>query len=99
MDANLALVIIVAILGLIAVFAFFRYRRSGQVRLKGPFDTELNLEAQNDKSFGSHAVNVEDAEIGSQAVVGDETGRGVNVKSVKIGGDLNATSKNTVPKD
>jgi hypothetical protein len=98
MDSTTAAVIVAAIFGLVILGFFMVFRARGQAKIKGPFNTQLEVRGENQKLNidTKPGVSVQDAVSRSgKLVAADETGRGTSVKKVDIFGDIEATSSPT----
>jgi hypothetical protein len=84
-------IIIVAILGLLAIFAFIRYRGSTQVKINGPWKIGMELEASNNRA---PAVVIEDAKaIEGGLRVYEGTGTGAHIRHVEMKTDIQVTTR------
>lgn len=93
MDTTLAVVIVIAIFALIVVAAFLVFRQRGRVRIKGPFDTGLDLDASNQAAPPMPGVKVKGAKsTGGGLVADDRTGRGADVEEVEVQDDILVSS-------
>ena len=93
MDTNLTYIIIVGILAVIALVAFFLFRQRTKIELKGPFGTELKVDATNKPTPPTPAVKGEDIKSRKGGLKAyDETGRGVEVKGVEVEKDVDLKS-------
>ena len=101
MDTTTAAILVVVLFALIAVAAFFVFRQRSSVKIKGPFETGLELDASNDPPPAS-GVMIEDAKAGRNVAARDEYGNPVIVRRVDAKGDVTASStqprNNTDPK-
>jgi hypothetical protein len=79
-------ILIVVVLGLVAIVAFLRYSQRARVKIKGPGNTGLDLDASNDPQ---PAIKVEDARSrkgGFSAT--DQSGRGIDGKKIDVEKDI-----------
>jgi hypothetical protein len=91
-------VIVIALFALIIVAAFLVFRLRGKVKIKGPLGTGLELDATNEMKPPTPAVRVEGAESRSGGLLAnDRTGRGAEVKDVKVEADIRVSS--SLPKE
>ena len=93
MDTNLTYIIIVGIFAIIALVAFFQFRKRTKVDFNGPFGTGLKVDASNEPTPPTPAVkgeNIKSRKGGLKAH--DETGRGVDVKDVEVEKDVDLKS-------
>ncbi len=94
-DTNLAYILLVALLALVAIVGFLRYQRKGNVEIQGPFGTKLKFKGENDQSSDKlkQGVNVTDARSAEGGLYADDgTGR-VNVERVDVKDDIIISSK------
>jgi hypothetical protein len=95
MSSTEADVLIVAILVLVAVYAFIRYRGSAKVKIHGPGKIGMDLDASNDRA---PAVVVEDAKSHEGGIrVEDGTGAGAHVRRVEAEQDIHVTARSEKP--
>jgi hypothetical protein len=74
-------ILIVVVLGLVAIFAFLRYGRRARVKIKGPGNTGLDLDASDDPQAAIRAEDVKSRKGGITAT--DETGWASTPKRLK----------------
>ncbi|MGC2694699.1 MAG: hypothetical protein WA738_02825 [Candidatus Angelobacter sp.] len=80
-------ILIVVVLGLVAIFAFLRYSQRARVKIKGPGNIGLDLDASNDPQA---AIRVEDAKSRKGGLSAtDETGRGIDGRKIEVEKDIN----------
>lgn len=92
MDTTTAAILVVVLFAIIAVAAFFVFRQRSSVKIKGPFETGLELDASNDPPPAS-GVTIEDAKAGRNIAARDEYGNPVTVRRVDAKeGDVTASS-------
>ncbi len=89
MDINTTLVIVIAIFGLIAVSAIWRFRKDIRIKIKGPQKTGLQVNGSSDPVLTTPGVKLEGAKSSEGRVVAtDGTGRGAAVKQVEAKRDV-----------
>ena len=89
-------VLIVAVLALVAIFSFLKFRKRTNVEIKGPGKTGLKINASNDPSPAVVAKDLKSRKGG--AVIQDKTGRGADVSEVDVETDIRITSEGQPPK-
>jgi hypothetical protein len=85
--------VLVAILAVVCIAAFFIYRQQVKVKLKGPLGTNFELEAANQSGPAAPRVVIEDAKAGGGIRAEDKTGGGANIRRAEAAGDITATSE------
>jgi len=94
MDVMTLAVVVVAIFALVvvAILLVFRQRASGKIQ--GPLGTGLEWDAANAPPPTTPAVKVKKVESrGGGLLAEDRTGRGVDLKDVKVQDDILASSE------
>jgi hypothetical protein len=93
MDNATLAILVIAIFALVALGAFQVFRRRAHVTMKGPLGTELEIDASNETTPGIPGVKIEDAKSRKGGLMAqDQTGRGVDVKNVKVDRTIKAIS-------
>lgn len=89
MDTNVTSIIIVGILAVIALVAFFFFRQRTTVEVKGPLGTGLKVDASNQPAPSAPGVKGETIKSRKGGLTAhDETGHGVEVKDVDVEKDV-----------
>jgi hypothetical protein len=90
MSTSDAGILIVIVLALVAIFAFLRYNQRARVKIKGPGNIGLDLEASNDPA---PRIVIEDAKSHRGGLRAEEgTGSGVQVRRVEVDQDIQVTT-------
>jgi hypothetical protein len=77
--------IIIALFALVIVAAFIVFRQRGKVTIKGPLDTEVDIDASNEPTPPTPAVTIDNAKSKAGGLLAeDNTGRGANVRNVEV---------------
>jgi len=93
MDSSTLAVAVTGIFVLLVLFVALRYRSRIKAGIKGPFGTEVSVEASNDRSASNPGVSVAGAKSHAGGLrAEDRTGRGAHVKDVETFGDIQVTS-------
>lgn len=103
MDTTTAAILVIIIFALIIIAAFVIYQRS-KVKIKGPFDTGLDIDASNEPAAIQPAIKAKDIKSRRGGMVADDqTSRGVDVELVDVDYDVLLSSRNPrsdeTPKD
>lgn len=103
MDTTAATILVVIIFALIIIAAFVIYQRS-KVKIKGPFDTGLEVDGSNEPAPIQPAIRAKDIKSRRGGMVADDqTSRGVDVEQVDVEDDVLLSSRNPrsdeTPKD
>ena len=92
MDANTALIVVIALLAIVGVAAFVVFRRRADVDIQGPGRTGLRVRGSNDPA---PATTMEGVTSRSGQVRGeDRTGRGTSLRQVDAHGDVTGITTN-----
>ena len=86
MSQTEATLLALGILALVAIFAFVRFKQRARVKIKGPGNLGLDIDASNDPQA---AIKIEDAKSrkgGLSAI--DETGRGIDGRKIDVQKDI-----------
>lgn len=89
-------VLIVAIFALLAIVGFIRFKQKAKLRIKGPGNTSMDLDASNDPQPAIRAHDVKSRKGGFSAQ--DGTGRGADIEKVDVEKDIEITTKPNDPK-
>lgn len=93
MNTNLTYLLIVGIFAIIVIIAFLLFRQRTKINLRGPFGTGLDVDASNHTIPPLPAIKAENLKAlkgGLKAY--DETGRGIDVKTVEVEKDIDLKS-------
>lgn len=93
MDKNVAYVLIVLIFAIIAIVAFFLFRRRTRIDVQGPFGTGVRVDGSNESTLPNPTVrgaNIKSRTGGLTAH--NETGGDVDVKDVEVDKDVDLKS-------
>lgn len=89
MDSATVTVIVIAFFALIAVASFLVFRQRGNIKIKGPSNIGLELDASNDPIPHRPGIEAENITSRKGGVVADDTtGQGVKVKEVDVEDDI-----------
>src|SRR2546421_50181 len=92
MDNNTVVVVVIALFVLVIVVALLAFRNRVKGGIKGPFKTELSIDASNPQP--TLGATVEDAKShGGSITADDQTGRGASVRRAEAQQDIKATSR------
>lgn len=89
MDISLAAVIVLVTLAVVSVISLLIFRWKNRIRIKGPFDTSLEIEGSNENTRQMPAIratNVESRRGGLTAH--DSSGEGIEIENVKVQEDI-----------
>ncbi len=96
MDTVTATIIIIAFFALIVVASFLVFRQRSSIKIKGPSNTGLELDASNDPIPPRPGIDAENIKSRKGGVVADDrTGRGVKVKEIEVEDDVLLSSSPT----
>jgi len=93
-DTNVAALLAVGLLALVAIGFFVVFRRRGRIEVHGPFGTKLKAEGSNEPAAPAPAVRGKDivSEAGN-VTAQDKTGRGVETEKVRAKQDVRLSSE------
>lgn len=89
-------VVIVAVLALVAIIGFVRFKQNAKVKIKGPGNTSMDFDATNAPQPAIHAHDLKSRKGGFTAQ--DETGRGADVEKVDVEKDIHIKTGSNNPK-
>ena len=94
MDANAILVLVVAILAIVAIAGFLRYRASASADISGPKGTGLRFRGSDERHVPTLG---EDIRAGKDVAVTDTGGLGAQGRRIDAQGSVNISHQRSEP--
>lgn len=96
MDTNTLLLWIVIILAGVAIVGFVVYRTRTRTVIKGPFNTEVSIDASNESSVAPPpaGVSMTGVKAGGDVKAHAKTGGAVKMDAIEAKGDVTGTTEN-----
>ena len=94
MDTNVILVLVVAILAIVAIAGFLRYRASASADISGPKGTGLRFRGSDERHVPTLG---EDIRAGQNVTVSDTAGLGAQGRRIDAQGSVNITHQSEPP--